>query len=113
MVVNMTIQKLIEYTDKIKPNAYGDDVKLHWINEAEGFIQAEIMKKSLYDIKSYTEVNNTEQLSVPEPYSCVYFYYIASMIDFANGDFDKYNNSSTAYNNALLSYSKFYIRNEK
>ena len=109
---NMTIQKLIEYTDKIKPNAYTEDIKLHWINEVEGFIQAEIMRKKLSEIQVYTSASSTTSLTVPEPYTCIYFYYLASMIDFANGDFEKYKSSSAAYNNAFLSYSKFYIRNE-
>ena len=106
----MTVNEAIEYTDSVKPNGYASDIKLRWLNEAEGFVQSEIMEVNTSDIKKYTESDMSKKLLVPEPYSCLYSFYMMAMIDFMNGDFDKYENSTQAYNNALRSYAKLYVR---
>ena len=109
----MTVEEVIEYTDEVKPNGYSDEIKLRWINEAEGFVQTEIIETEISGIKKYTDTDMSKKLIVPEPYSCLYALYIIAMIDFMNGDFDKYENSSQAYNNIFKEYAKFYIRKNK
>ncbi len=107
----MTVKEIIEYTDKLKPNSFDFETKLVWINQVEGFVQSEIMKKPLDEID--TLFGEYDVLSVKHPYSQIYSFYIISMIDFFSGDFVKYQNSSAAYNDAMKLYAKYILRGAK
>ena len=53
----------------------------------------------------------TTALLVPYPYDQeLYVSYLMMMVDEANGEIEKYNQSSTLYNNALLAYRNFVNR---
>ena len=47
-------------------------------------------------------------LLVPTPYDDIYIRWLEARIDYANGEYNKYNNSATAYNTAFEAYSRYY-----
>lgn len=53
------------------------------------------------------------ELSVSAPYDNLYGLYLMSMIDFANGEYNKYNNTVLAFNGAMDEYRCWYRRNNQ
>jgi hypothetical protein len=52
----------------------------------------------------------TTELLIPAPYDEVYIRYLEMQIDYANGEFGKYNNSTIAYNTAFSAFERYYNR---
>ena len=48
------------------------------------------------------------ELAVPVPFTDVYLYYLAAMIDFYNGDSGRYNDTMVLYNQAWEDYAAYY-----
>ncbi len=104
----MTVKEIIDYIDKLRPNSFDFATKLIWINEVEGMVQSEIMKRPLDKISVLVDKN--DYVSVKHPYTQMYGFYLVSMIDFFSGDYVKFQNSSAAYNDALKLYAKYVAR---
>ena len=51
------------------------------------------------------------ELLVPEPFDEIYPLWLEARIDYANGEYDKYNNSILMYNAAYDAYANYYNRN--
>lgn len=104
-----TLISAIEMADDIKPNAFGNETKTAWINEAEGIIQSEVMLIATEDITTYDYERdaNTELIARP-PYDKLYYMYLLAMIDFANGEYDRYGNSMAMFNSALNDFTAWY-----
>lgn len=106
----MKISELIAYADAVKPNAFDTATKIIWINEIEGMVQTEVMMVALANIIQYLATDTTKTLLVPAPHDKMYRSYLSAMIEFANGDYDKYNNSMQMFNMQYEEYSKWYRR---
>lgn len=108
----MKLRELFDFVDGVKPNAFEDDAKLRWINELEGKIQSLIYHTPTEEIIAYKlPVNENKELLVPAPYDKVYWMWLCAMIDFANGEYDKYQNAMVMANDAYSEYAKWYMRN--
>lgn len=107
----MTVEELISYTDKTKPNAIEEEVKKRWISEIEAIVKTEVFGEDPAKCKGVDGYNYYTKLTVPVPYEQLYFFYLAAMIDFTNGEFEKFNDSSAAFEKAMQAYAKWYIRN--
>lgn len=106
-----TIRNVISYVDAIKPNAFDEGVKVQWLNEVEGYIQTEVMMLALADVVQYDpEKDMYTELLVKPPHDKLYSLYLCALVDFANGEYDKYNNTMQMYNKFLGEYIKWYTR---
>lgn len=106
------IKNVIAYADDIKPNRFSESTKVQWLNEAEGYIQTDVMMIALADIVQYDPaVHMDTELLVKPPHDKLYAVYLCAMIDFANGEYDKYNNTMQMYNEFLGEYIKWYTMN--
>ena len=56
------------------------------------------------------ETNPSTQLLVPFPYDDIYIRYLEMQIDYANGEYSKYENSQTMYNAAYSTFAREYNR---
>ncbi len=112
-IKNMTLAEITRNVNMMRSNGFSDYDKLVWINEIEGIVQTEIMGIDPADIVQYSDANVICYTLVPRPYSRLYALYVVAMIDLANGEYEKYNMSSAAFNEAMQSYAKWYIRNRK
>ena len=101
----MTVSELIAYVDSVKPNAFSDSDKLVWLNEIEARIQTEVMLRWQGEMEQYAlpEDKDTELLLSP-PHTEVYRYWLQAMIDFENGEYDKYQNTSGMFNTAWSAF---------
>jgi hypothetical protein len=111
----MTILEAINRTDRIKPNTYSQPDKVRWLSTLDGVVKNEIIDthEGGEDVKfeGYNdETLLTTELLIPAPYDEVYIRYLEMKIDYANGEFGKYNNSTVAYNTAFSAFEKYYNR---
>ena len=111
----MTINEAIQAVDSLKPNGYSELEKIEWLSELDGTIKAEIIDthEGAEDtsFNGYNEQTPLEQeLIVPYPYDRLYKSWLESRIDYANGDYAKYNNSVTVFNTDYLSFQRAYNR---
>jgi len=111
----MTIIEAINRIDAIKPNGYDQTQKIKWLSTLDG-----IVKKEVIDIHEggeevtftgYTdETALTTKLLIDHPYDEVYIRYLETQIDYANGEYAKYNNSSDVFNEVYASFTRYYTR---
>ena len=105
----MKVGQIISIIDELKENEINDEIKLFWINEVEGRISGEILKRKSGEFKSL--VSFSDELSVPEPYSRLYVLYLDAMIAFSKGDYDAYYTVTAEFEKAFSEYARFVIRN--
>ena len=111
----MTIMGVINHIDSIKPNRYEQHEKIKWLSTLDGIVKAEIIDtheggESVH-FNGYDEMTAlTTELLIPSPYDEVYYRWLEAQIDYANGEYGKYNNSIMMYNTAYSAYEKYYNR---
>ena len=111
----MTIMEALHRIDTLKPNSYGQAEKKKWLSTLDGIIKKEIIdahengESVVFD--GYTEDTDlTTTLLVPAPYDEIYLFWLEAKINYWNGEYGKYDNSMTMYNEAYSTYAKHYIR---
>lgn len=107
-----TVKSVIDQVDNIKPNAFSDETKTSWLNEVEGMVQTEVFLWASGQIITYdySTHKNTEMLVKP-PHDKLYWAYLAAMIDFANGEYNKYQNTMQLFNSYYGEFTRWFARN--
>lgn len=111
----MTIIEAINRIDILKPNTYTQDTKMYWLSRLDGIVFKKIIKThegaENKEFKGYTEETALDTaLLVPAPYDDIYLKWLEAQIDYANGEYDKYNNIIVAYNDAYTEFERYYNR---
>lgn len=112
----MTILEAINRVDATKPNSYTQVEKVDWLSTLDGIVKSQIIdtheggEDVVYE-KYDTDTPLDTELLIPAPYDDIYIRWLEARIDYANGEFRKYNNSLTAYNDAYDLYANYYNRN--
>lgn len=107
----MTVKELFDLVDQIRPNAFTEREKLHFLNTIEGKVYREILEKAekgAEEFLPFREGEEERELAVPIPYTDIYIYYLAAMIDFYNGDAGRYNDTMVLSNTAWDDYAAYY-----
>lgn len=108
----MKVSELISFVDIIKPNAFPVSAKVAWLNEVEGMVWTEVMLLSPLEFVPHTYDDSTGEgdadLLVVPPHSKLYNTYLCAMIDFANGEYDKYQNTMTMFNAHFSEFMRWY-----
>ena len=105
----MTMNEVIEYVDRVKPNVYSDDDKYKWMNTLDGLVAREVLQENKESYKLPQEAD--EPLLVEHPYDDIYGLYVCAMIDYHNREYDNYNNAVLMFQERLEQYKAWYIRN--
>jgi len=107
--VALTLQQCIDEVDEIKPNAFSAETKTRWLNEIEGKVQTEVMLIASVDVVQYSYPENKDwELLVNPPYDRLYPAYLAARIDFANGEYEKYQNTMQMFNDVYNNFVRWY-----
>ena len=107
----MVLSDVIRMADEIKPNAFPNEVKVAWLNEAEGMVQTEVMLFAIEDVITYTwPEDQTTELLVHPPHDKLYWTYLTAMIDFANGEYNKYQNTMQLFNAYFGEYMRWFAQ---
>lgn len=105
----MTVSEVLNMVDDIKPNAFSDDAKVAWLNEVEGMVQTEVFLWAPEEIITYTcEENKDTPLLVEPPHDKLYWPYLSAMIDFANGEYNKYQNTMQLFNSSFKEFMRWF-----
>ena len=105
----LKIGDVIAHVDRIKPNSFDVADKLIWINEVEGLVQTEVMLIAVADMVEYTpETDLSTELLLRSPHDKVYRTYLAAMIDYANGEYNRYANTVEVFNMEFAELSCWY-----
>lgn len=107
----MTIGKVIRLADALKPNAVDTEMKYQFISEVEGLVQTEVMMLSSADIVTYDHERDGEntELLVKPPHDKLYIAYLAAMLDYSNGEYNKYANTIEQFNAYYREYHRWYF----
>ena len=111
----MTISEALTKIDSLKPNGYSQTDKIGWLSLADGTIKNNIIDthEGGEDITFNGYDDDTPldtELIVKAPYDELYLSWLASKIDFYNGEYARYNNNITRYNDAITAYKNYYNR---
>lgn len=114
----MTIIGAISLIDALKPNGYTQIDKIGWLSTLDGMIKNEIIDTheggESITFNGYDDTTSIDTvLLVPAPYDDIYVRWLEAQIDYANGEYNKYNNSITLYNSAYSGFEKYYHRTNK
>ena len=104
----MRIDKLLKIVRTLKPTPFENDILLMWVNEVEGMVQTEVLLRSTADLTPYELDVQGEptaaELIVPYPFDRLYLQYLLAQIDYANGEYAKYQNSMQMFNACYTDY---------
>lgn len=118
---NMKVADVLQQYNTDRPNQVEDERKLQWLRTLDAQVLREV-------IHTHEGTKNGEEedvddllhnfgmdtvLLIPEPYGDVYTHYLDEQIALMNNDIDRYNTSSTLYNNAYLTYQQWYNRTHR
>lgn len=107
----MTVLEAVAFADGVKPNAFTQEQKVRWLSELEGKLEREILHRAAGALEPYPLPGEGDrELLAPFPYDKVYWMWLCAMVDFANGEYDKYANSMAMANDAYEGYATWYRR---
>ena len=103
-----TMNSVIEYVDRVKPNAYSNDDKYRWINTLEGLVSRDVLRKDTPDYDLPDDADTP--LLVESPYDDIYHLYVSAMIDFYNREYNDYNNTILMFQERLDQYKVWHVQ---
>ena len=111
----MTIMEAINRIDVLKPNTFDQSEKIHWLSVLDGLIKAHIIDThegadSVSFQPYHDDTALTQVLIVPHPFDEIYIRWLEAQIDYANGEYDKYNASILLFNTEYEAYGRYYNR---
>ena len=111
----MTIIELITDVDALKPNSYKQEYKLQWLSQLDSRVKKDIIDTheggddvSFLGYGDDTPIDT--ELLIPHPFDEVYRFWLEAQIDYANGEYTKYNNSMAMFNTTYSTYERYYNR---
>lgn len=112
----MTLMEAIDRIDNLKQNTYSYCEKVNWLSQLEFIIKRQIIDthEGWEDVafNGYNDrTDGKTVLLVPAPYDSMYIHWLEAQIDYANGEYKRYNNSMAMYQTAYNGYSNYYNRN--
>ena len=114
---SMKLIEAISKIDNLKHNTYTHEDKVAWLSRLDFMVKQEIMDThednagaGFVGYDTGTDVET--ELLVPPPYDEVYLRWLEAQIDYANGEYSKYNNSMEMFNTAYRGYANAYNRTQ-
>lgn len=106
---NMKLKEAIDRVDRMKPNAFSCEQKTDWINEIEGKLQTEVFLFAPPQIVSYSwDMDQDSELLAAPPHDRLYCSYLMAMVDFFNGEYNRYKNSSEFFNSQYREFMRWF-----
>ena len=111
----MTISEALARAKAVKPNTYSDTDMIRWLSTLDGFIKEHIIDthEGGDDIVFNGYDENTSlatELIVPAPHDHIYVHWLEAQIDYANDEYDRYENTMGMYNTAYDNFKNYYNR---
>lgn len=120
-----TYADLIYRFDELKPNIFQFSQKVRWLSKLE--LQ---LKETVYDTHDNppahadeipfaedADFNSSEAhnkvLTLPDAYEDLYIHYLEAKIDYANNEYERYNNSNAMFLTMLNEFTNWYNRTHR
>ena len=112
----MKIIDAISRIDGQKHNTYTQGEKIAWLSTLDSMVKRLIIDthEGGDDVAFAGYNENTDiytELLVPAPFDDMYLRWLEAQIDYAHGEYDKYNNAILMYQAAYDGYANYYNRN--
>lgn len=112
----MKIIEAIAEIDSFKPNNYTQHDKVGWLSRLDSMVKKEIIDTheggDETAFEGYTDETATDtEMLIPPPFDEVYLRWLEAQIDYANGEYGRYNNSMVMFNTSYSAFRNFYNRN--
>ena len=112
----MKIIEAINRIDSLKHNTYSQSEKVAWLSRLDSMVKRLIIDthEDGEDVTFAGYTDSTDimtELLVPAPFDEMYIRWLEAQIDYANGEYGKYNNSILMYQTAYDGYANHYNRN--
>lgn len=110
----MTIGELTRYLSHTKDGGFSPEAYDMWLNEVEGMVQTRIHLTPADEVTVYKrdfsdpDAFDSITLLAPPPFDKLYAPYIEARIDYANGEYDKYQNSMAMFEAFFTEYMAYY-----
>ena len=92
---------------------YPDSMLLQFLNEVEGKVKTEVLMIAPDDTVRYGADDLTSEMIVTAPHDKLYYVYLMAMIDFVNGEYDRYTNSMNLANAHITEWAAWYNRTHR
>lgn len=109
----MKLGEAISRFDSLKNNTYQQEEKIRWISQLDAMVKRQIIDTheggeavAFTGYDGDTEL--TTQLLMDEPYDAAYIYWLEAQVDYANGEYTRYNNSIEQFNTLWQAYRNDY-----
>ena len=111
----MTLIEAISRLDALKPNGFSGEQKIFWLSALDAEVKSGIIDRheggGEIEFVPYSQDSPGDtQLLIPAPYEEVYLRYLEAQIDYANGEYERFNNSNAMYTAAYEAFSRAYNR---
>ena len=104
----MTAKNLLDTVRAAKATAQSDAMLLQYLNEVEGRAQTDVMGIAPEDTAEHSDMG--EELLIKAPHDRLYLYYVMAMVDFGDGEYQKYQNELEMANAAFCEWAKWWQR---
>lgn len=111
----MTLIEAITQIDALKPNNYSQHDKIRWLSNLDWVVKTDIIDRHEQEkamaFSGYDENTPSDtELLIPQAYNDCYIKWLEAQIDYANGEYGKYNNSTEAFNSEFAAFERYYNR---
>lgn len=124
----MKIYDVLARVDELKPSQFDDNTKISWLSELDGRIFNTVIMTHVHDLIKKTVIDEetneeTEELVEPtftaytdeeqellldDTYADVYRHWLYAMMDYANGETERYQNSMIMFNSKYQEFCDWY-----
>ncbi len=111
----MTLKEAIVKFDTEKSNTIPDELKIGWLSSLDSSVFHTIVltheNTENISFSPYTaETSEDTVLIIPEPFTDIYFHYLAMKSDLYYSDINKYNIDLSLYSSLYLDFERYYNR---
>ena len=111
----MTIIEAIGKIDDLKHNIYSQADKIGWLSRLDSMAKRLVIDTHEGGLSVPFSGYNTDTdletvMLIPEPFDEAYLRWLEAQIDYANGEYEKYNNSIDTFNTSWTAYQNYYNR---
>ena len=102
----MTVQKLLDKVQTEKPNAFGNEKLLEYVNE----IEATVAEQLHVTPEMYTSEDMGKTLLAPFPYDVLYESYVKAKIDYAHEEYASYQMNQEQFSADMEEFIDWIVR---
>lgn len=105
----MKVKEAVKFLNETKPSAYTEEQLVRWLSECEGMVQTQVFLWAPPEHFSYSWPEDEDTvLLVDPPFDKLYLSYLCAKIDFANGEYSKYQNSMQMFNSDFSEFMRWF-----